>query len=121
MGSKNYHDLIVYEKADQLAYLVYSIASHLPKPEHMSLASQMKRTAISIPANIAEGYAREGEKDKLRFYNIAQGSLAKLEYFTEFSLKLRLLNKRTYQHLTVQRDEVERLLYGYIKSIKNKT
>jgi four helix bundle protein len=69
-------DLAVWQKAHQLVLQVYRITRSFPAEERFGLSSQMRRTAVSVPANIAEGFKKRGVKDKLNFYNIAQGEEA---------------------------------------------
>jgi len=75
VAAKSFLDLVVWQKAHQFVLGVYTFTSSFPKPETYGLASQMRRAAVSIPANIAEGFRRRGRSDKVRFMNIAQGSL----------------------------------------------
>lgn len=77
--SKSYHDLIVWKKSHDLVIEVYRITKEFPKEEMFGLTSQLRRAVTSIPANIAEGFARTGTKDNLRFYNIAAGSIYETE------------------------------------------
>jgi len=79
MGAKNYQELIVWQKAMQAAKVVYSLAKKLPKEELYSMSEQMRRAAVSIPSNIAEGQARNSTKEFLQFLAIARGSKAELE------------------------------------------
>jgi four helix bundle protein len=75
----NYQELIVWQKAMNLAALIYTITGKLPKEELFSLANQMRKAAVSIPSNIAEGQARHSKKEFLQFLGIAKGSKAELE------------------------------------------
>jgi len=70
-----YRKLIVWQKADELAFQIYRITKDFPSEERFGLVSQMRRAALSVAANIAEGYTRNSKKDKVHFYNIALGSL----------------------------------------------
>ena len=72
--AKSFQDLLVWQKSHQLVFDVYRISAKLPKEEVYGLTSQIRRAAMSIPANIAEGFKRKSNKDKARFYNIAEGS-----------------------------------------------
>jgi four helix bundle protein len=72
--AKSFQDLLVWQKSHQLVLDVYRISAKLPKEEVYGLTSQIRRAAMSIPANIAEGFKRKSNKDKARFYNIAEGS-----------------------------------------------
>lgn len=113
-----YHKLLVHQKADELAFEVYKITKDFPKEEVFGITSQARRAALSVPANIAEGYARRGVKEKLHFFNISQGSLVELEYFIEFSKKLNYISDNDFNKLISQKEEVGRLLHGFIKSLK---
>jgi four helix bundle protein len=74
--SKNFRDLIVWKKAHLFVLSVYEYTRKFPREETYCLTTQFRRAGISIAANIAEGFKKKGKADKLRFYNIAQGSLA---------------------------------------------
>jgi four helix bundle protein len=80
MKVRNFEELDVWQAAHRLTLDVYKITSSLPQSEMYGLASQMRRAAVSVPSNIAEGFGRIGKKEKLQFYNIAQGSLSELRY-----------------------------------------
>jgi four helix bundle protein len=71
-------DLAVWQKAHQMVLQVYRITGSFPAEERFGLTSQMRRAAVSVPANLAEGFKKRGVRDKLNFYNIAQGSLEEL-------------------------------------------
>ncbi|MDD3275298.1 MAG: four helix bundle protein [Candidatus Omnitrophica bacterium] len=79
---KTFEDLIVWKKSHDLVIEVYRMTKDLPSEEKFGLVSQIKRAAVSIPANIAEGFSRRGSKDKIHFYNISQGSLSELQYYS---------------------------------------
>lgn len=115
---KGYRNLIVWQKADELAFQVYVITNKFPKQEMFSLTSQTRRCALSVPANIVEGYARSTTKDKTHFCVMARGSLTELEYYLDFALRLNYISQNEHLKLTSLRDEVGRLLNGYIKSLK---
>jgi four helix bundle protein len=117
-NQKGYRRLIVWQRSDELAFQVYVISKIFPREELFSLVSQMRRAAISVPANIVEGYSRDSNKEKIQFYNIAKGSLTELEYYLDFSLRLNYLNKDQYNLLIKLRNEVGRLLNGFIKSLQ---
>lgn len=79
--AKSFQDLIVWQKAHQFFLSTYHFSSNFPKTEIYGLTSQFRRAAISIPANIAEGFKKKTSPDKLRFMNIAQGSLEECRYY----------------------------------------
>ena len=113
---KGYRKLIVWQKADELAFQVYLVTKNFPKEEMFGLISQMRRAAVSVGANIVEGYARFSKKEKTQFYNIAKGSLTELEYYVDFSLRLKYISLEQYKILADLRDEVGRILNGFIKA-----
>jgi four helix bundle protein len=73
--AKSFQDLIVWQKAHQFVLEIYQMANNFPKNELFGITQQLRRAAISIPANISEGFRKNGKLDKLRFFNIAQGSI----------------------------------------------
>ena len=111
-----YKTLIVWQKAYQLALSTYKITTTFPKNELYGLVSQMRRAAISVVANIAEGYIRLTVKDQLHFYNIALGSLAELECYILFSRDVGYLENSDFQKLFQLHEEVLKLLRGFINS-----
>lgn len=120
-NQRSYRRLVVWQKADELAFQIYLITKNFPKEEIFGLTSQMRRAAFSVPANIVEGYARSFNKEKIQFYMIARGSLTELEYSIDFSLRLKYLSDEQHLKLTSLRNEVGRLLNGFINSIRNET
>jgi four helix bundle protein len=75
----SYQELLVWQRGMEIAKLVYQLTSQFPKSEQYGLTSQLQRAAVSIPANIAEGHARDSTKEFLRYLSIVRGSLAELE------------------------------------------
>ena len=118
---KSFKNLTVWQKAVDLAALVYSVTEKFPKPELYGITNQMRRSAVSISSNIAEGFKRNHNKEKTQFYNIAYGSVAELESQIEVSLKLSFLNNQDYQNLISLVIEVGKMLDGLIKSVNKKS
>ncbi len=116
MKAKKSEDLEVWKKAHGLVLEVYSITSHFPSGEKFGLVSQMRRAAVSIPANIAEGFTKRTLRDKSNFYNVAQASLEELRYYLILSKDLKYLEDN--QRLINKVEEVGRMLYGLIKSLQ---
>ncbi|RIK82646.1 MAG: four helix bundle protein [Planctomycetota bacterium] len=116
----SYKELIVWQKAMALAEATYRWASSLPKHELYGLTSQLQRSAVSVPANIAEGHGRGSTKEYLRFLSVARGSLSELE--TEFLLATRIGYGDTSAATTIakQIEEVSRLLRGLQKALRQK-
>ena len=79
--AKRFEDLIVWQKAHQWVLAIYRYSEKFPKQEVYGLTAQLRRAAISIPANIAEGFKKRGRADKARFMNIAQGSIEECRYY----------------------------------------
>ncbi|MBN2588405.1 MAG: four helix bundle protein [Sedimentisphaerales bacterium] len=117
---KTYRDLIVWQKSMSLVTEIYKITKSFPKDEIYSLISQMRRCAISIPSNIAEGYGRNSTNDYIRFLNITMGSLYELQTQLEISLNLRYLKEETFNRFFELSREIERMLGSMIKKITDK-
>jgi four helix bundle protein len=118
--SKTFIDLVVWQKAHNFVLNVYKSTEIFPKSELFGLVSQFRRAAVSIAANIAEGYRKTGKADKLRFMNIAQGSLEECRYYIILSKDLNYINEQTNIELIKLIEEVSRLLNGYCKGIMEK-
>ena len=112
-----YKNLNTYIKANELVLLIYEITKKFPKEELFGLTSQIRRCAVSVPANIVEGYGRRTNKDKLQFYYIARGSLNELEYYLDLSNQLSYMSKNDYDKAVNIRNDAGKLLAGLIKSL----
>lgn len=119
MAGKDYRDLIVWQKAMQLTIDVYNLIRQLPLEEKYALSDQMRRSALSIPSNIAEGNARESTRDTNHFLYIAQGSRAELETQLELCLRIGYLSESQIKEPLDLSNEVGRMLAGLIKSLKS--
>jgi four helix bundle protein len=117
-GLSSFQQLKVWKKAHRLVLRVYELTGKYPKDERYGLVSQMRRAAVSVPANIAEGFKRRSPREKTRFYNIAEGSLEELKYFFILSRDLGYLN--TNQDELSQADEIGRMLNGLITSTERR-
>jgi four helix bundle protein len=115
--SKTFTDLIVWQKAHSFVLNIYKQTETFPKSELFGLVSQFRRAAVSITANIAEGYRKTGRNDKLRFMNTAQGSLEECRYYIILARDLNYINEQTKTELFLQIEETSRLLNGYAKGI----
>ncbi len=118
MENAGYRKLNVYLKAHELVLRTYKATREFPKEELFGLISQMRRAVISVVANIVEGYSRRTPNNKLQFYYITRGSLTELEYYIDLSYELGYLPEADYKNLQDIRNDVGRLLNGFIKSIK---
>ena len=115
---KTYRDLIVWKKAIMLVTEIYSATSNFPKEELFSITSQIKRSGISIPSNIAEGYGRQHRLEYIRFLQIARGSLYELQTQLEISGNLNFLSQTTLLSLLEKCNEIERMLNKLINVLK---
>jgi four helix bundle protein len=113
-SAKCFQELIVWQKAHHFVLLAYQHSETFPKSEIYGLTSQFRRAAVSIPANIAEGYKKRGKADKGRFYNIAQGSLEECRYYLILSQDLGYGDSSA---LMQQLEEVSKLLEAYASAI----
>jgi four helix bundle protein len=114
--ARTFEDLIVWTKAHEFVLLVYKFTATFPKQETYGLCSQMRRAAVSIPGNIAEGFRRHGRADKIRFMNFAQGSLEECRYYL---ILARDLSYGSTDGMRTLLEEVSRLLHAYSKAIEN--
>ena|SRR3990167_7280139 len=114
--AQGFQDLIVWQRAHQLVLEIYRFTSQFPKTETYALTSQFRRAAISVPANIAEGFRKRGQADKARFLNIAQGSLEECRYYLILSKDLKYGDSSP---LLQSLNTVNRLLFSYFHSIRN--
>jgi len=117
---KNYKELKVWQKSYQLCLAIYKATKIFPKNEGFGLTSQMRRAALSIPSNIAEGYGRKTTPDYLRSLYIAYGSTCELETQILLSGDLGYLNKESLSELQRDIGDIERMLKALIKSLENK-
>ena len=114
----HFRQLKVWQEAHKLVLMVYQVTKGYPRDERFGLVSQMRRAAVSIPANIAEGFKRRGIQDKIRFYNISEGSLEEIKYFFILSKDLGYISPDT--DLMAQSETVGRLLNGLIASTERR-
>ena len=112
-----YENLLVWQKANDLAIAVYKETKKFPKEEIFGLTSQLRRAALSVPTNIAEGYARRNDKVFKIFLDQAYGSLVETKYLIGFSFNVGYLSKKQFEVLDNQCEEIGRLIWGFIKKI----
>jgi four helix bundle protein len=114
--AKRFEDLLAWQKAHALVLAIYRYSAAFPQTEVYGLTSQIRRAGVSVPANIAEGFKRRGKPEKVRFMNIAQGSLEEVRYFLILAADLEYGDSPS---LMTQVSEVSRLLDGYIRGIES--
>ncbi len=114
VAAKTFRDLKVWQKAHALVLEVYEVSATFPRAETYGLTSQLRRAAVSVPSNIAEGFRRRGRADKARFFNLAEASLDEASYLLLLARELRYGDDRLLQP---QVDEVCRMLSAYARSV----
>lgn len=117
--ARDFRKIKAWQRADTLAQAIYTATRDFPKEERYGLTSQMRRSAVSIAANIAEGSARSGQNDYLRFLNVALGSFRELEYYCYLAEALGYLPKSNHLHLEEKLGEVGRTLHGLTRSVQS--
>ena len=115
-AAKTFEDLVVWQKAHQFALAVYRLTRMFPRSEVYGLTSQVRRAAVSIAANIAEGFRKRGSADKVRFLNIAQGSLEESRYYL---ILARDLEYGDVSEAKAVLEETSKLLEAYSRTILN--
>ena len=115
----SFEQIIAWQKAHAFTVLVYQMTRHFPKDELFGLTSQFRRAAVSIEANIAEGYKKISKADKLRFLNISEGSLAECRNYIILSRDLDYIDEEQYSQLFYSIEGTSKLLTAYSKGIIN--
>ncbi len=112
---QTHEDLSVYKKSIDLVEAIYKLTRDYPSEEKFGLISQMRRSAVSVPSNISEGFGRKSKKEIVNFLYIASGSLSELKTQMEISKRLGYINN---SDIIVKIDEIKKMLFGLIKSLK---
>lgn len=115
MTVKHFREIMAWQKAHELTLLTYKLTEEFPQSEQFCLTSQMRRAAISIPSNIAEGFKRNTHKDSIHFYTIAAASLEELKYQLLLSYDLGYITKDAYVQSENMSDQTGKLIYGWIR------
>ena len=115
MNSKRFEDVEVWRKAHAWVLSIYKVTEVFPKHELFGLTSQLRRAAVSVPANFAEGFKKRGLPDKVRIYNIAQGSLEECRYYL---ILARDLHYGDSEALMLSLEEISKMLESYSRAIE---
>ena len=118
--TQSFKEIYAWQKAHAFVVSVYQATKDFPLYERYGLCSQFQRAAVSIPANIAEGYRKDGMADKLRFLNIAQGSLEECRYYILLCYDLNYIDKDIYNIMNASIEETSKLLNAYYRGIKDR-
>jgi len=116
-AAKTFEDLVVWQKAHAMVLEIYRLTANFPTSERYGLTSQLRRAAVSVPANVAEGFSRRSVNEKLRFFNISQASLEEVRYYLILG---RDLDYGDPAHIQANLDHVARLLGSYIRTIQSR-
>lgn len=119
-AEKGFRKLLVWQRAHQWVLLIYKLTEKFPRHETFGLTSQMRRAAVSVAANMAEGYAAGGKGQFGRYLDIAQGSLAEVEYYLILAQDLKYITQADYEEAESLRAETGFLLHRLIDSLKQK-
>lgn len=114
---KGYYKLLIWQKARELALLVYKNTEEFPKSEEFGLRGQLRRASVSVVLTIAEGYRRNSRKEFLHYLNMAISSVAEVEAAWELSLDLKFISEGVYEEVEMKRGEEAYLLESFIKGL----
>ena len=117
---KTHKDLDVWKKSVSLVTSIYEVTKTFPKDEVYGLTNQIRRSSVSIPSNIAEGSARQGDKEFAHFLYISLGSLSELETQLIIASSLNYLSLKDYDSVITSLEEIRRMLLGLIKYVRNR-
>ncbi len=115
---RNYKNIKAFQLADDLVAEIYKMTQQFPKEEIYGLTSQLRRAAVSVPSNIAEGASRQHQKDYLQFLYVARASLAETEYLLHLINKLGYLTDELFGKVEERKQEVAKTLFGLIEAVK---
>ncbi len=115
---KHYRNLVMWQKAHHLVLEIYKITKTFPKDETFGITNQLRRAIVSVAANIVEGYKKRTKQSKINHYNIAEGSLAEVDYFILLSKDLQFLEELKYTILESKIEEVGKMLDSYIYKLE---
>jgi four helix bundle protein len=118
LNERPHKKLEAWKKSIALVTLIYEETKIFPQDEEYGLKSQLRRAAVSVPSNIAEGLTRKTKKDKLHFLNIAQGSLSEIDTQVEICLNMKYFDETHYERIEVQLIEIQKLLSGLSRVIR---
>ena len=118
MKSTDYKELLVWQKSIELVKFIYLILTDFPKDERYNIIDQIKRAAISVPSNIAEGQSREYTKDFIHFLFISRGSLAELETQFIISKELGMINENILEDLLIRTKEINKMIGSLIDYLR---
>jgi four helix bundle protein len=114
----SYRDLLVWQKGMELVKVIYSVSRTFPGDEKFGLTSQLRRSCISVPSNIAEGQARKSTQEFIHFLSIAKGSLAEVDTQVLLAFEFNYLNQDEYDEIANHIDELQRMLFRLMEKLE---
>lgn len=118
--TQSFKEVIAWQKAHEFVLQTYRVCASFPNYERFGLCSQFQRAAVSIAANIAEGYRRTSMQEKLRFLNISQGSVEECRYYILLAHDLNYIDENTYNIMNVSIEDASRMLNAYYRGLKER-
>ena len=118
--TQSFKEVIAWQKAHEFVLQTYRVCAAFPNYERVGLCSQFQRAAVSIAANIADGYRRTSMQEKLRFLNISQGSLEECRYYILLAHDLNYIDDNTYNTMNVSIEDASRMLNAYYRGLKER-
>ncbi len=115
---KTFRDLKIWQQSMELVTEIYRATSSFPEEEKYGLTSQLRRSSVSIPSNISEGFGRNSQGDFKRFVNISMGSLFELQTQIEVAKNLEFISKEIFENLYDHSREIERMMSSFIRTLK---
>ena len=115
---QNFKDLQIYKRSKELVLKIYKITERYPNEEKYNVISQLRRSVLSIPLNIAEGYGRMTREEFKRFLKISLGSSNEVEALLEISKELKYITREEYQEISKENDEIGKMIYSAIQKWK---
>jgi four helix bundle protein len=116
---RDYTKIEVWKRSHALVLKIYEITDKFPSEEKYGVISQLRRAALSVPTNIAEGCGRSTETELSRFMDIASGSASEVDYLLFLGMELKYIDSKIYSAISNELTEVRKMLSGYIKTIRN--
>ena len=117
---RTFRDLVAWQKGNNLSLLVYRLTKRFPDEEKFGLVSQMRRSAVSIPANIAEGYGRGRRAEYIRYLEIGRGSLFELQTYLELAQEMKWVDGEDLAAVARLAEEVDRIVSALLRSLKRR-
>lgn len=118
MKTSKFEDLFAWQSGHKVVLGIYKISKTFPDDEKFGITSQIRRAAVSITSNIAEGYGRRTSKDKLHFFQIANGSLLEVRNLLRIAVDLNIVEQKDFDILLTELDQTQRLLVGLINKLR---